>query len=188
MSNLITPEAILSYPQLFEPKPNMQGTLEYSCTLVFESDSDLNELVEAAQKAGEERFGGKFKDLVAKGQARMPFKDGEENYGSGTTFIRVKSKAAPGLVDRYADASGKPRTISDPDELYPGARVRASLRPYAYDANGNKGVAFGLNNLQKLGDGQRIDGRKPATSEFEALESAAADMDGTSGDLDDLLN
>jgi hypothetical protein len=60
--------------------------------------------------------------------------------------------------------------------------VRASLRAFAYDTNGNKGVSFGLNNIQKLGEGQRLDGRKAATDEFDAdLSQAPADISAVAG-------
>ena len=56
------------------------------------------------------------------------------------------------------------------------ARLRR-LRPFTYDTNGSKGVSFGLQNLQKLRDGERIDGRMRPEDEFEAIESGAADLD-----------
>lgn len=184
MTRLVTPEAIASYPHLFEPRPNMSsGQPEYSVCLVFEPDADLKGMKAAALEVAKEKFGSKTEAMIKSGSLRMPFRDGEEKYGKGFTFINTKCKAAPGVVSRFAGADGKPQKIEDPAEIYAGARIRASLSAYAYDVNGNKGVAFGLNNVQKLRDGERIDGRMSADSEFEALESA--DTSGT--DLDDLL-
>jgi hypothetical protein len=55
--------------------------------------------------------------------------------------------------------------------------VRAQLRAFSYDSNGNKGVSFALNNIQKLGDGERLDNRQAATDAFEAdLSAAPADI------------
>ena len=59
--------------------------------------------------------------------------------------------------------------IKDPREIYPGVRCRVSLGVFAYDQRGNKGVSFGLNNVQKLGDGPRIDNTKDAKDEFGTL-------------------
>jgi hypothetical protein len=117
--------------------------------------------------------------LLKAGKIRLPFRtDGEEKgYGEGSTFINVKSKQAPGIVSRYAGADGKPLAIKDPAEIYAGAKVRASLRAFAYDNNGNKGVSFALNNVQKLGEGARIDGRLKAEDEFTAEASEASDLD-----------
>lgn len=60
------------------------------------------------------------------------------------------------------------------------------MTAFAYDMPTSKGVSFALNNVQKLGDGKRLDGRVAATDDFEALESEPASM----GDdnLDDILN
>lgn len=185
MPRLVSPEAIASYPHLFEPRPNMStGAPEYSVSLVFEPDADLKSLKAAALEVAKEKFGSKTEALIKSGSLRMPFRDGADKYGEGYVYINTKCKAAPGIVSRFAGADGKPQKIEDPAEIYAGARIRCSLSPYAYDVSGNKGVAFGLNNVQKLRDGERIDGRLSADSEFEALESA--DTSGT--ELDDLLD
>jgi hypothetical protein len=177
---VITPEALLSYPALFEPKPSPSGELRYGCSLVFQEGDDVSALENAALAAAEERWGAKAKDMLQKKQLKWPFRDGAERdapgYGPGTRFMNVSSKQPPGVVDRYAGADGKPRPITDPRELYPGCKVRASLRPFTYDTNGSKGVSFALNNLQKLGDGDRIDGRLAAEDEFDAVEPGAADV------------
>lgn len=170
MSALITPKAILSYPALFEPKPNKKGELFYQCALVFPEGTDLSELKAAADAAGREKFGAKWNPKTFK----TPFReDGEEKgYPAGSVFFNAKSKSKPGIVDRYAGADGKPRPIEDEAEVYAGAFVRASVRFYAYDTEGSRGVAVALNNLQKLGDGERLDGRMKAEDEFDATQSA----------------
>jgi hypothetical protein len=66
--------------------------------------------------------------------------------------------------------------INDPGQLYAGARVRAAINAYAFDTQGNRGVAWGLNNLQKMGDGPRLDNRKSAQDQFEAFDDAPADF------------
>jgi hypothetical protein len=180
MSKIITPEATLSYPHLFEPKiPEGQTEAVYSCALVFGPDADLSEMKKVVETIAKEKFGDKYAALLKAGKLRMPFRaDGEDKgYAEGSTFINVKSKQAPGIVSRYAGADGKPAAIKDPAEIYAGAKVRASLRAFAYDNNGNKGVSFALNNIQKLGDGPRIDGRMKAEDEFSAEESSASDLD-----------
>ena len=67
--------------------------------------------------------------------------------------------------------------ITDPDEVYCGCKVRATLSVFAYDKAGNRGISFGLNNVQKLGDGERLDGRLRAEDDFEALENNASEID-----------
>lgn len=187
MTKVITPEAIISYPHIFEPQtPPGASEPVYSCSLVFLDDVDITELKMAAMSVAKEKWGDKTKAMVEGGKIRMPFrKDGEEKgYPAGSIFINVKSKQAPGVVSLFADPNtGKPAAITDPKEIYPGAKVRASLRAYAYAVNGNNGVAFSLGNLQKVGDGPRMDGRLSAADEFTASERPTADI----SDLDDIL-
>lgn len=186
MSKVITPEAIISYPHIFEPQtPPGASEPVYSCSLVFPDDADLTELKGAALSVAKDKWGAKTKDMLQGGKIRMPFReDGEEKgYPAGSTFINVKSKQAPGVVSKFAGSDGKPAPITDPKEIYPGAKVRASLRAYAYSVNGNNGVAFSLGNIQKTNDGPRMDGRLSAADEFSAEARPTADI----SDLDDLL-
>jgi hypothetical protein len=185
MSKVITPEAILSYPHLFEPTiPPMATEPVYSCVLVFEKNTDISDLKAAALEVAKEKFGNKTEALLRDGKLRMPFRtDGimEKGYPEGSVFMNVKNKSAPGIVSIYAGADGKPAPITDPSQLYSGCKVRASVRAYAYDVTGNKGVAFALGNIQKLSDGERLDGRVRAEDEF------TADLSAKPADLSDLV-
>lgn len=174
---LITPEAILNWPAIFEPKMAPGATeAKYSCVLIFEQGTDLSALKAAAMEAFREKWGDKTKGLLEAGRLKSPFRNDseEKGYPAGSVFLTATSKTPPGVVDRFAGPDGKPRPITDPIELYSGCKVRASISFYAYDTNGNKGVAVGLRNLQKLADGQRLDGRKKAQDEFDALEAGPA--------------
>lgn len=186
MTKVITPEAIISYPHIFEPQtPPGANEPVYSCALVFADDVDLTNMKAAASAVAKEKWGDKAREMLKGGKIRMPFReDGEEKgYPVGSTFMNVKSKQQPGVVSIYADENGKPAVISDPSAIYPGAIVKASLRAYAYDVNGNRGVSFSLGNIQKVRDGQRMDGRLSAADEFTAEAKPTADIE----DLDDLL-
>lgn len=176
--NIITPEATLSYPALFEPKEGMNGgEPKYSAVLVFPKGTDLTLLRKAAEEAGREKFGAKYSDLVKTGKLKSPFRDDVEGttYPEGSIRITARDKTKPGIVSRYAGPDGKPKAITDPAEMYPGCKCRGSVRPFAYEVNGNKGVSFGLGNIQKLGEGPRLDGRIAADREFEAYEPNVAD-------------
>jgi hypothetical protein len=70
----------------------------------------------------------------------------------------------PGIVDANL------QEIISEDDFYSGCYARATLTAFAYDKLGNKGVAFGLQNIQKLKDGEHLSGRKNAESDFEAVE------------------
>ena len=57
--------------------------------------------------------------------------------------------------------------ITNPAELYSGCYGRASLNFYAYNTNGNKGIACGLNGLQKLRGGEPLGGRGNVANDFD---------------------
>ena len=67
--------------------------------------------------------------------------------------------------------------ITDHAEVYSGCKVRATLSVFAYEKAGNRGVSFGLNNVQKLDDGERLDGRLKAEDDFGAIEDKPAEID-----------
>ena len=71
---------------------------------------------------------------------------------AGHYFINANNKTAPGIVD--ADRN----EILDKSEVYSGCYGRASITFYAYNAQGNKGIACALNNLQKIADGEPLGG------------------------------
>ena len=54
MTKLITPQAVLSYEHLFEPTAPEDSNAEpqYSCTLVFEEETDLSDLYETVDAIG----------------------------------------------------------------------------------------------------------------------------------------
>lgn len=195
---VITPQAVLSYPHLHAPQEPMKGNTgkaKYSATLVFPAGTDLAALEAAAVEAAATKFGAELKlpngtklsvkEALARGILRSPFRrDGDmKGYPEGSVFINCRTEQQPQVVYAYPDAAtGKPAVMPKEkirDEMYPGALVRASIVAFGYENSGNKGVSFALNNLQKLGEGERIDGRKAADAEFDAdLNAAPADLAG----------
>ncbi len=78
--------------------------------------------------------------------------------------MNANSINAPGVVDANRNE------IMDKSEVYSGCYGRASINFYAFNANGNRGIACGLNNLQKLRDGEPLGGRASAESDFATVE------------------
>lgn len=74
--------------------------------------------------------------------------------------MNANSSTAPGVVD----ADRQP--IIERSEVYSGVYGRASINFYAFNVNGNKGIACGLNNLQKIRDGEPLGGKSSAESDF----------------------
>jgi hypothetical protein len=197
MPNIITPIGYLSFPSIFAPSGAKGETDEkkfkYSANIVWPPKSDPKEaaaqaagikaLNDAAKEVAREKWQDKGEGIYAK-QKHQQFKtiDDEEDakkigFPIGSIYLGCKANldAQPGVVGRYAGKDGKPVQITDPKELYAGCQVRFSVRPYAYDNTFGKGVSFGLNNVQKMGEGERKDGRRNAADEFEAEEAPPAD-------------
>lgn len=170
MGNLVTGKVRFSYVQVFEPKSINGGDEKYSVTLLIpKTDNDtyqkiVGEVNRVLQESVAEVFRG-----VMPANPSLPVYDGDGVRPSGEPFgaeckghwvISAKSNSAPEVVD----ASCNP--IISKNEFYSGCYGRASLRFYAYNKNGNKGVGCGLGNVQKLEDGQPLDGRTTAAEDF----------------------
>lgn len=180
----LTPKFRVSFPHVFEPHSGFEGQeAKFSLTMLFDSKTDLSELKRAAKNAAIEKWGPKEK--WPKG-LRLPFRDGNEKSDldgyEDTVFVTASSKQRPGVVDQK-----KAPILPDDGTFYAGCYARASLIAFAYDTLGNRGVSFGLQNLQKLEDGEPFSGRKNASEEFDAVEDNSEDEDSyeTEDDNDD---
>jgi hypothetical protein len=180
MANIQTPVGTLSYPNLFHARAYSEGDdPEFSCAIVWPEGTDLTELKRAAIAKAKDRWGDKAEPMIRGGKLRMPFRTDSEDkgYAGGSTFMNVRSEDAPGIVSTIPDPNtGRPMPITDESQIYPGVQAKLSLKVFAYDKKGNKGVSFNLCNVQKVADGPRLDGRKTADEEFEADPNAVADL------------
>jgi hypothetical protein len=182
----------LSYPALLVPQKPQEGSTgkdKYGATLVYAPGSDLSRERIAAIQAGTEKFGATMKiggktysmaDIFDKGLIRSPFRTDAEakGYAEGSTFINAKSESKPQVVWPFLGENGKVKTMTDEEiaqAMYPGCQCKASITAFAYDVSGNKGFAFALNSLQRLGEGPRLDSRVNAEDEFEADLNAVPD-------------
>ena len=161
-----TPEFRVSFPKIFKPEAGMngEGPAYYSLVMLFPKDADLSILKAAAAQAAKEKWGDK-----KPANLRSPFRDGDEKEldgYAGCIYITAKSKDKPGLVD------GARVKIVEPEAFYAGCYARATLSCYAYDQNGNRGVSFGLQNIQKLRDGEPFGSKRKAEDDFDAVEGA----------------
>lgn len=159
-TKVVTGLVRLSYVQIFNKKSFTEGTdAKYSlCVLVPKKDTKTLKKIQAAVKAAAEKgistkFNGKKPSNM-----HLPLRDGDEERAAeapeykGMYFFNCKSDRKPGIVDKDRNE------ILDPDEVYSGCWGRVSVNFYPYSVNGNKGVAVGLNNVQKLKDDQRLGG------------------------------
>lgn len=168
-----TPEAVLSFPNLITARAYEDQPAKFSCTFLFPPGTDLSELEDAVTKVAMEQFDGKRPKNY-----RSPFRDvadmdnPPEGYEEGWTFIRASSKQRPGVVG--PDAKTR---IDDPADIYPGCRVMGTVVAFGYDVKGNKGVSFGLNNVQKRGEGTPLGSFSRAEDDFDAVEDWNEDGD-----------
>ena len=169
-TKVITGKARASFVHVFEPQSVNGSEPKYSCSLIIpKSDTRtiqaIQAAIEQAKQEGVSKFGGKVPANL-----KTPLRDGDidrpdDAAYTDSYFVNANSKEKPGVVDR------KRVPITDPLELYSGCYVRASINFYAFNTNGNRGVAAGLGNIQKWEDGEPLNGRVRAEDEFEALDA-----------------
>lgn len=164
------PNTIFSYLNCWDAKAIQGGTPKFSVSLIIpKSDTKTIEKIKAAIQAayeeGQSKLKGNGKSVPALSTLKTPLRDGDverpddESY-KNSYFINANSGTAPGVVD--ADRN----PIIDRSEMYSGVKGRASINLYAYNVNGNRGIACGLNNLQKISDGTPLGGKSRAEDDF----------------------
>lgn len=168
-NQVITGKVRISYAdQIYKPKPNDKGVLKYGCALLVpKSDKDTyNRLCAAAEHV--KRNAVKGKDEAFYKAAPRTLHDGDgvkpnsgEPYGpeaKGCWVINVSANEAPGIVDENLQPMM--------EKINSGDYIRADLGAFWFETSGNKGVSFGINNVQFLERGERIDGRQDAATAF----------------------
>ena len=184
-SKVITgPNTVFSYLNCWEPKALTENaTPKYSVSLIIKKSTvhiymgwtscifwwrtidKIKKAIEYAYKEGESKLKGNGKSVPALSVLKTPLRDGDterpddEAY-KGCYFVNANSTQAPGIVD------GNCNPILERSEMYSGVIGRASITFYAFNSNGNKGIACSLNNLQKLADGEPLGSKASAESDF----------------------
>ena len=159
-----------SYVNAWEPKSINGGAPKYSVSLIIlKSDTKTLEkirtAIQAAYEEGQSKLKGNGRSVPAISALKTPLRDGDaerpddEAYAN-SYFVNANSGTAPGIVD--ADRN----PILERSEVYSGVYGRASINFYAFNSNGNKGIACGLNNLQKIRDGEPLGGKSRAEDDF----------------------
>lgn len=170
MENIVTGKVRFSYANVFEARAVNGGEAKFSVTLLIpKSDTNTYQRIMAEiNKTLQENVADTFKGVMPQNPS-LPIYDGDglrpggEPFGTeckGCWVISAKSNSAPEVVDANLNP------IISKNEFYSGCYGRASIRFYAYNTNGNKGIGCGLGNIQKLEDGQPLDGRTTAAEDF----------------------
>ena len=165
------PRTRWSYANVWDPKSINGGAPKYSVSLIItKSDTKtiakIEAAIQAAYEEGESKLKGSGRIVPALSVLKTPLRDGDterpddEAY-KNSYFVNANSSTAPGIVD--ADKN----PILERSEVYSGVYGRASVNFYAFNSNGNKGIACGLNNLQKISDGEPLGGKSRAEDDFD---------------------
>ena len=165
-TKVVTGVVRLSYANVWEPVSIKGGTPQFSVSLIIPKDDEkalaaINAAIDAAIQDGVSKFGGKIPNRAA---LKLPLRDGDierddEAY-RGSYFVNANSTTAPQIVDRAV------QPILDRGEVYSGCYARVSINFYAFNTNGNRGVACGLGNIQKVKDGDPLSGKSSAVVDF----------------------
>ena len=163
-----------SYANVWEPKAMEGGKPKFSVSLIIpKSDTvtvgKIRAAIDEAYRDGQSKLKGNGKSVPALSTLRNPLREGDlerpdDPAYANAYFVNANSTSAPGIVDAAKNQ------IIEKSEVYSGCYGRASISFYAFNANGNKGIACGLNNLQKIKDGEPLGGRASAESDFATEE------------------
>ena len=170
-TKIITGVCRLSYANIWQAKSINGGAPKYSTSvLIPKSDTKtiakVKAAIQAAYEEGEGKLKGNSKSVPSLASLKTPLRDGDterpddEAY-AGHWFLNANSNTAPGVVD----ANREP--IYDTSEIYSGVYARVSLSFYAFNSNVNRGIACGLQNIQKVRDGESLGGKTKAEDDFD---------------------
>lgn len=189
-TKVTSPPFRVSFPEVFEKKGYDGSDPKYSVVMLFypakfskKEAAQFKAMKALLSEACDIKFSKPLDEMKKNPSFKRGLRMGEEKpdldgYGEGCVFATASSKMQPGLIDR--DRS----PIMRPEDFYPGCWARATLTAYGYD-NKSKGVAFGLQNLQKLGEGESFSGRTAADEDFENDEDDVWKDEETAPDLDE---
>lgn len=155
------------YLNCWRPGTQYGGSSKYSVSAIISKDDKetIEKVIQAIEYVKEksvQKWGGRIPTNL-----RSPLHDGDEDKPDNTAFcnayyINAKSKDAPQIVDENINP------ITDQTEVYSGCYGKVSVTFYAYNYNGNRGIAAGLGNVQKIRDGEAIGGQVSAIDDFSA--------------------
>jgi len=167
-TKVVTGKVRFSYANVFEPKAVNEGEEpKYSvCVIISKDDKKtldaIRKAIEAAKQAGKAKIADKNGRIPS--NIKIPLRDGDDERADdpafeNSYFLNCSSNRRPSIVDKDL------APIMDREEFYSGCYGRVSLNFYAFNVQ-SKGIAAGLNNIQKLSDGERLAGGSSADEDF----------------------
>lgn len=173
-NDVLTGPVRLSYANIWEPRPPMNGGKPvYSASLIISKDDDktlraIKTKIKAMLTNPKviEKVGGSAN--IHSKRLRIPLRDGdadrpEDEAYANSYFINAKSGETnpPKIFDRRGNE------IIDKAEVYSGCYVRAIIQFYGYNRSGNIGIGAGLIAIQKWKDGEALGGVSVSASDFD---------------------
>ena len=166
-TKVVTGVVRLSYANVWEPKSINGGAEKFSVSLIIpKADTKtlgaIQKAIDSAIEEGRGKFGGK---VPSKATLKLPLRDGDvdrpddEAY-TNCYFVNANSSSAPEIVDKSLNP------ILNRSEVYSGVYARVSINFYAFNSNGNRGIACGLGTIQKVRDGEPLGGKTSAADDF----------------------
>lgn len=186
-TRVTTPKGRVSFPHCYTPRASQPGAAEkYSITLLIPKSADIQAMLDMRNKAVLD----KWPDAARRPKnIHNPIKDGDTDTtldGSlrkdkypeiaghwMVTASRSKKSGAPKVVDAQM------QEIIDEGELYAGCYARMSIHAFAYGPTKENpqiknGVSFGLNNVQKMAEGEPLGGASSRPEDdFEPVQGGA---------------
>lgn len=172
-ARIVTATALGSYVTVLQPRAFKDQEPKYSISLLWEKGNPFIAKLQAEiERVAVTKFGPTAVAMLAKGKLKNPLRDGDEERSddpvyAGKMFLNASSKRQPGVVDAHL------QPVIDADEVYSGCYFKASISLFPFDRE-MKGVAAGLNNVQVVKKGERIDGGLSAEEEFSEVVEAPA--------------
>ena len=168
------PNTRWSYVNVWDPKSINGGEPKYSISLIIpktdtETIRKIKDAIRAAYEEGLNKLRGNSRTAPDLESLKLPLRDGDKerkddpNY-AGCMFINANSKTPPDIVDAGMNH------IIERSKVYSGVYGKASITLYAFNTNGNKGIACGLGNIQKIADGEPLGGKTNAKDDFSSLD------------------
>ncbi len=170
MTKVITGKIRMNYTNLFSPKSiETDENPKYSLSILIPKEDittieKIKDSISIAKKKGEAIWG----DVVPI-DLKLPLRDGDIERADSKDyedhyFINATSKYKPGIVDKRLNE------IKDEKEIYPGCYGRVSINFYPFSKNGQSGIGCGINNVQKIGDGEIISIGSRPEDDFTIIE------------------
>lgn len=170
MSKITTGKVRLSYANVWTPKETEGGDLKYTaCLIIPKADTATIEKIEAIVEDLKKEALTHYKGKLPK-DFNFPLRDGDERDDADSNFadsyyLNCSTKQKPTIVSLEKDEDGKFKRITDESAVYSGCYVRASINFFFY-TKGKGGISVGLNNIQKLADGDKLAGASKPEDDF----------------------